>query len=120
MKLLAETGEYQISEDELSKIKGDFVGYACSMKRQLLSGGCLRMRATSLDTPPSPAASDKVFERWWATNKECGLYQPLHLISLMPGSVLAGNRRRSIRRYKADMERLSNYWHRDSLLECDI
>ncbi len=87
MKLLAETGEYQISEDELSKIKGDFVGYACSDEEAAAIGSCLRDASYVMDTHTAIVSGciRQVFERWWATTKNGSINR----FTYVCGSVLA-------------------------------
>ncbi len=98
MKLLAETGEYQISEDELSKIKGDFVAMHARMKRGQLLREKLFKDASYVTAGYTHrhrlGCIRQVFERWWATNKEW-FYQPLHQVY---GFSKPGTLRRSIRR----------------------
>ena len=108
MKSLAETGEYQISEDELSKIKRDFVGYACSDEEGAAAIGRLFKDANYVmdtHTAIAWAASDKYL-------RDGGLQTKNVVLSTaspykFTGSVLAALGEEASGDDRADMEKLS-------------
>ena len=108
MKSLAETGEYQISEDELSKIKSDFVGYACSDEEGSAAIGRLFKDASYVmdtHTAIAWAASDKYLRDGGIQTKNVVLstaspYKFTSAVLAALGEDASGDDR-------ADMERLS-------------